>query len=120
MSTTELTAEALLGKSLNEADRAKLSPSLLALLAVARRTTLSPADRRRLSKPALALLAVAGIVELTPQERDRLGPPELALLALNGRAELRASELDRLPRYLRTLVKEALGATNKELASPTG
>lgn len=112
MSKTELTAQAIIGKLPDDADLAKLSPSMLALLAIAGRAVLSSADRRRLSRPALALLALAGVVELTPQERERLGPPELALLALDGRTELRSSELDRLPRYLRTLVNEALGVAD--------
>jgi hypothetical protein len=112
MSTIKLTGEAILGNELNDADRAKLPPSLLAVLAVAGRARLSPADRRRLSKPTLAMLTVGGFVELTPQERDRLGAPELALLAASGRAELRASELTRLPRYLRMLIDQPAGATN--------
>jgi hypothetical protein len=90
---------------LSEIERGKLSPTMLAQLAVGGHITLSPADRRRLPRTTLALLAIGGFIELTRYERDSFNSQTLALLAASGRVILQPSEFARLPSDLQAVAE---------------
>lgn len=110
------------GRRINSGDRLRLTPALLAILAMGRYIELTEVERYRLPISKLVQLALTGAVTLSRRERDRLNPIELAKLVVAGRVLLEADEFQRLPRSVRELVtacarKTSMSAGNKRQAS---
>ena len=96
----------LSGKTISKAERSRLTPQLLATLALEGHLQLTMPERFRLPKSTLAQLAFSRAVPLSRRERDRFSPEVLAQLAMEGHVKLDANEYERVPYSYRMLFPE--------------
>jgi hypothetical protein len=119
MRPSEIALLAVTGEKISDEERGRLSPSMLALLAVGGHLELKQIERYRLPISTLFALAAARMITLSRRERDRLSASRLAQLVVGGQVLIGPEEFKRLPRPMRAFVS-AHAAKNERRITMAG